>query len=273
MEDSMDIFSDFSKGIGEMTVEERHTKRLVMEERIYTILKDKYLNYFRDWWLTYDVPKVSDRCIVIVERRIHPNLEFILYNAAYFARDWSIVIVCSDINIDYIRSLLKHNLVSVHLIPMFKGNPEPDIGKTEYNELLQSSKFYEALPSENLLMMEMDTYLRKPIPSELLRYDYVAAPYGWDTSTSGGGLSFRKRSAMLEICSKYNERLHAQDIYALNGMKALGYSIPPFEEGVTYFCESSLYHDPIGFHQWWTFFSITIQEDDYFYTQYMSLEI
>lgn len=273
MEDSMSIFNDFSKYNEEMSLEEKHKKRLVMEERIYTILKDKYLNYFRDWWVTYHVPKISDKCIVIVERRIHPNLEFILYNAAYFARDWSIVIVCSDINIDYIRGLLKHNLDSVHLIPMFQGNPAADVGKNEYNYLLQSYEFYDALPSENLLMMEMDTYLRKPIPSEILKYDYVAAPYGWDISTSGGGLSFRKRSAMLEICSNYNELLHAQDIYAIKGMKALGYSIPPFEEESQYFCESYYYKDPVGFHQWWTFFCVIEQESDYFYRQYMTLEL
>ena len=77
----MEIFSDFSKKIGDMSPEERHTKRLVMEERIYTILKNKYLDYFRNWWLNYTVPKVSDKSIVIVERQIHPNLEFILYNA------------------------------------------------------------------------------------------------------------------------------------------------------------------------------------------------
>ena len=269
----MEIFSDFSKKIGDMSPEERHTKRLVMEERIYTILKNKYLDYFRNWWLNYTVPKVSDKSIVIVERQIHPNLEFILYNAAYFACDWAITIVCSDINIDYIRSLLGPNIDSVQLIQMFEGNPEPAVGKREYNYLLQRCEFYEALPSENLLIMEMDTYLRKKLPSEILKYDYVAAPYGWDINTSGGGLSFRKRSVMLDICSKYNKRLHAQDIYALNGIIALGYSMPPFEEGVTYFCESCLHEDPVGFHQWWTFFSITEQEDDYFYNQYITLEL
>jgi hypothetical protein len=269
----MEIFNDFSKKNYDMTVDELHQKRLIMEERIFTILKYKYLNYLKEWWFAYQVPKVSDKSIVIVERRIHPNLEFILYNSAYFARNWAITIVCSDINIDYIRSLLGPNIDSVKLIQMFEGNPAPAVGKNEYNYLLQSSEFYEAMPSENLLMMEMDTYLRKPLPSEILDYDYVAAPYGWDTNSSGGGLSFRKRSAMLAICSNFTDSCHAQDIYALRGMKNLGYLIPPYEIGVEYFCESCLYEDPVGFHQWWTFFSITDQEDDYFFNQYMTLEL
>jgi hypothetical protein len=121
--------------------------------------------------------------------------------------------------------------------------------------------------------MEMDTYLRKPIPDTIFRYDYVGAPYAWDESISGGGLSFRKRSKMLEICSRYNIFEPGQDIYACKGMKAIGASVPSFEESMEHFCESCLYEDPIGLHQWWTFFSLNIQEDDYIYKCYMTLEI
>jgi len=248
IEDSIEIFRDFSERLNEITSEQRHQKRLILEKRIFTILKRKYLEPLSNFWDSYQVPKSSDRCIVIVERRIHPNLEFIIKNAAYFARGWSIAIVCSDINIEYISKILKHNLDSVHLIQMFEGNPDPAEGKNEYNYLLQSSEFYSALPSENLLLMEMDTYLRKPVPEEILKYAYVASPYMWDKTTSGGGLSFRKRSAMLTVCSKYSQLSPAQDMYACGGIKALGYSRPTFEEEIQYFCESCLYEDPVGFH-------------------------
>jgi len=273
IEDSIEIFRDFPKRLDETTEEHRHQKRLILEKRIFTILKRKYLEPLSKFWDSYEVPKVSDRCIVIVERRIHPNLEFILKNAAYFARGWSIAIVCSDINIEYIRQILKHNEDSVHLIQMFEGNPDPAEGKNEYNYLLQSSEFYLALPSENLLLMEMDTYLRKPVPEEILKYDYVASPYRWNDNISGGGLSFRKRNVMLSICQNYLQLSPAQDIYACNGIKALGYSRPPFEKEIQYFCESCLYKDPVGFHQWWTFFVISKEEDNYFYKQCMTLEI
>jgi hypothetical protein len=271
MEDSMEaVFHDFPGFPHELSKEDIHKKRLIIEERIFTILKAKYLNALKQFWLSYKVPLGSDRCIVIVERRIHPNLEFILYNAAYFARGWSIAIVCSDLNIENIKAILGHNTESVYLIQMFQGNPSPEIGKNEYNYLLQSSEFYEALPSENILMMEMDTYLRKSIPDSILRYDYVAAPYGWDETMSGGGLSFRKRSKMLEICSKYTDYEPGQDIYACKGMKYIGASMPSFEESLEYFCESCLYKDPIGIHQWWTYFCLNFKEDHYIYRQYMT---
>ena len=274
MEDSMEtVFHDFPGFSHELSKDDIHKKRIVIEQRIFTILKAKYLNALKEFWLGYTVPKESDKCIVIVERRIHPNLEFILYNAAFFARGWSIAIVCSDLNIEYIKGILGNNLGSVHLIQMFQGNPSPEIGKNEYNYLLQTSDFYEALSSENLLMMEMDTYLRKPIPDSILQYDYVAASYAWNKTMSGGGLSYRKRSKMLEICSKYTDYEPGQDIYAYKGMKYIGASMPSFEESVQYFCESCLYEDPIGFHQWWTYFCLDIQEDDYIYRQYMTLDM
>jgi hypothetical protein len=270
MIDSLEIFSDFK--VLESN-EMRHQKRIILEEHIFTILKAKYLKPLQIFWDSYKVPRVSDKCIVIIERRVHPNMEFILKNAAYFARGWSIAVVCSDINIEYIRGILKDNAEAVHLIQMFEGNPDPATGKNEYNYLLQDSQFYTSLPSENLLLMEMDTYLRKPIPDTLLKYDYVASPYSWDEGISGGGLSFRKRSTMIDICSNYQCHVAAQDIYACSGIKALGYSRPPFEEEIQYFSESCLYEDPVGFHQWWTFFEIIEQKDDTIYRNYMTLEM
>jgi hypothetical protein len=119
----------------------------------------------------------------------------------------------------------------------------------------------------------MDTYLRKPVPDTIIQYDYVAAPYAWDQSMSGGGLSFRKRSKMLEMCSTYNVLHPAQDIYAYTGMKAICACMPSFNEALKYFCESCLYEDPIGLHQWWTFFSLNNKEDHYIYKKFMTLEL
>jgi len=248
------VFAGYTKPAGTITDKEKHEKRMVLEPRVFTLLKETYMATLKNFWASYSVPFSAENRVVIVERRIHPNLEFILYNAAYFARGWGITVVCSDLNIEYIKGLLnKDQHSAVHLVTMFQGNPEPSVGKTEYNMLLQSKEFYEALPSEGLLLMEMDTYLRKQIDPKILSYDYVACPYSWDESMSGGGLSFRRRSVMLDICKSYDQLELAQDIFACKGIQALGYTMPCFEEGVKYFSESALYEDPVGVHQWWTF--------------------
>ena len=256
----LSIFQDFPRQSGNMTEKETHAKRLVLEGRIFSVLKQRYLESLKTFWNTYQIPLNSDYRVVIVERRIHPNLEFILYNAAYFARAWAITIICSDFNQEYIENLVGNK--SVQIVPMFQGNPEPDIGKLEYNFLLQTKKFYEALPSEHLLLMEMDTYLRKPIDSTLFQYDYVASVYNWNTSMAGGGLSFRKKSAMLDICENYEHLEMAQDIYACKGMKTLGYKLPTVEEASPFFSESIISDDPLGVHQWWTFYGTETENSE-----------
>lgn len=275
MDNTSHIFSEYTQPVNSLTPEQKHTKRIVMEERVYTILKSIYLEKLRDFWTNYTVPSTSlnDRSLVIIEPSIHPNLEFILYCAAYFARGWSITIVCSDVNIEYIKGLLGPTHKEVCIMQEFQGTPEPAVGKNYYNYLLQSLEFYEKLPCENLLFMEMDTYLRKPLPDSILNYDYIASPYSWDNSTQGGGLSFRKKSVMIQVCTAHTGLLPAQDVYADTSMKVLGFNTAPFEVARKLFCESCLYEDPVGFHQWWTFFHLGGEDYDKIYKHYMTLDM
>lgn len=270
------MFDDYPEKAEKITDKMKHDKRCIIEGRIYKALKARYMDPLKNFWSNYTVPSTSDtgRSIVIIERRIHANLEFILYNAAYFARGWGITIVCSDLNSDYIKGLLdpvKHS--AVNMIQAFQGDPAPSVGKNEYNFLLQTLEFYQSLPCENLLFMEMDTYLRKPLPEYILAYDYLASPYSWDTSTQGGGLSYRKKSAMIRVCSEYSKILPAQDVFANNGMKELGLCIAPFDVACETFCESCMYVDPVGFHQWWTFFYLDLDDVEDICNTYMTLEM
>lgn len=275
MDNTSHIFSEYTQPVSSLTPEQKHVKRVVMEQRVYTILKSIYLEKLKEFWSTYTVPgtSVNNRSIVIIEPSIHPNLEFVLYSAAYFARGWSITIICSDMNHDYIKGLLGPTHNEVCIMQEFKGTPEPRVGKNYYNYLLQSLEFYEKLPCENLLFMEMDTYLRKPLPDSILEYDYIAAPYSWDNSTQGGGLSFRKKSVMIRVCTAHTGILPAQDVYADSSMKLLGFKTAPYEIARKLFCESCLYEDPVGFHQWWTFFHLGGDDYEKIYRDYMTLEM
>ena len=267
------IFDEFPEPMSEITKERKHQKRLRLEPLIYDILKAKYLKPLEDFWNTYTIPKISDTCVVLVERRIHENMYFILRNMAYFARGWSICIVCSDINLNYCREICGNNKDNITFLPIFKGNPDATAGKIEFNNLLKKSEFYEMLTSENLLFTETDTYLCKHIPEDITRYDYVASPYAWDESMAGGGLSFRKRSVMIDICKRMGEIQYDQDVYITRGVTTLGYKMPEFMEGVTYFSESCLYEDPVGVHQWWTFFTNDIEQSDLIFNAMLTLDI
>jgi len=257
---TLSIFDEYSESMNKITKEKKHLKRIHLEPLIYDILKRKYLPILCEFWTHYKVPTDSNKCVILIERRIHENLFFLLRNIAYFAKGWSICIVCSDINLRFCKEISQNNKENIQWIPLFRGNPEPAKGKEEYNSILQSADFYKLFDAENLLFMETDSYLRRQIPEDLLSYDYAASPYQWDENFSGGGISFRKKSAMIHICESLSEKNANQDVYICEGVRKFGYKMPEFMKGITYFSESCLYEDPVGVHQWWTFFTKDLED-------------
>jgi hypothetical protein len=220
---------------------------------VYDILKQRYGNFLNEFWKTYTVPLKSDRAFVLVERRCHPNLWFLLRNIAYFGQGWSIYLFCSKQNRDYCASLIRGK--NIHLITVFDEVVDSRTGILEYNELLKKRSFWEQIDAEHLCIFEMDCYLRKPITSELLAYDYVGTPWGWDLKSPGGsGLTLRKKSVMLTICDKVEPGTLMQDCFAEKGVRELGYEFMHPIEAKNVFVESYITDDPVGVHQWWTFF-------------------
>lgn len=236
-----------------------HEKRVKLEPLVFDILKIRYYSIYDEYWKNNSIPYNSDKSIILVERRIHENLAFILRNIFYYTRDWAITIICSDINYEYIKTILTNNVANVHIRPLLKGNPERDEARKEYNNLLMNSDFYEELPFEHLFFMEMDTYFRRSIDTSIFHYDFVGGFYAWDKSSCGGGMNYRKRSVMIDICEKYKSDTPMQDCYALEGIKTLNYKIPTFEDGLNFINESCYGINPFGLHQWWSFY--TIQAD------------
>lgn len=274
MIETIHIFDEFSQASDEITTEQRHQKRMAVDSMIYDILKEKYGAKLKRFWATHTVPTNSDSTLVFIERRIHPNFAFLLYNAAYFARNFNIVIVCSDINYEYMKQICGKNVHQIDIRPLFQGIASPSEGKLAYNSLQKDKSFFESLPGDYLLLLEVDCYLRKHIPEEWKQYDLIAAPYEWDEGAVGGGFSYRKKASMIQVCTQYKDDVWAGDTYTYKGMKALGYKIPPFDVGITYVAESCIYEDPIGVHQWWTFFFPNETEDsEEIFHSLLSLEI
>ena len=274
------IFDEFTESALELTNERRHQKRLRLEPLIYDILKARYLKPLEEFWNTYEIPMNSDKCVVLVERRIHENLYFNLRNMVYFARGWSMCIVCSDINLNYCKEISGHNKDRITFLPLFRGSPDGKTAKSEYNNLLKSAEFYSMLTAENLLFTQTDAYLRKHIPDNLITYDYVASPFSWNETMAGGGLSFRKRAVMIDICRKIGTKECDEDIYISSGVKQLAYKMPEIAEGITYFAEScillepdSLYGGAVGVHQWWTYFTNDMDEAEWVFNAMLTLDI
>ena len=266
------------------TDEARHERRMALEPRIYKLLNDKYYSILDDYYKSAVIP-LSKNAIVIIERRKHENFAFILRNAVYFARGWSIFVVCSDENLEFCRASATASAVAsatasakanITFMPIFKGSPDRDTARNEYNSLLKTAAFYESFPKcvKGIFIVEMDCYFLRNIPDYITRYDYVAAPYSWDKTSAGGGLSFRRIAAAIDICNRFPpDSIWAQDCYICNGMKTLGYNMPDFDTAYACIVESCLYEDPVGVHQWWTFFTNYVDNKELLFNGLTTLKI
>jgi len=233
---------------------------------VFNSLRKRYGSIFEEVWNTNLIPKAgtTDRTILLVERRCHPNVEFCLQNISYYARGYSISIVCSKTNLDYIKACLGTQFENARIIVYFEDSGTPEQGKREYNELLQQTKFWNLFTEEYILTIETDCYLKKRIPDSIYKYDYVASKWPWNPDLpGGGGLSLRRRDVMIKICESFPNKIPEQDYYISDGIKKLGYKYPSFEENKIYFEEfimTCLFS--CGYHQWWTGISSYINNNE-----------
>ena len=271
--ETIHIFDEFKQSPSEITTEEKHNKRVKLEPLIFDILKTKYGTILNNAYNSYEPPLQNKEkgYILIIERRVHENLRFILHNAAWAAAaGWCIGFICSDVNEEYCKTISGGK---AFVLPIFKGSPDRDEARSEYNRILKDPEFYRGLPSENLLFLQTDSYLRKQVPDYLADYDYIGAPFAWDEMNAGGGTTFRKRSVMIDICERFHEDIPSEDLFISKGIRELNYRMPDFTDSVTYFTESCIYEDPIAVHQWWTFFWPGVEDAEFFLNSLLTLEL
>lgn len=104
---------------------------------------------------------------------------------------------------DNLHNYIKSN--KVILTNLYKKN----LTINDYNLLLTSKEFYNKIVGENILIFQMDTCLcsnSKYKLEDFLNYDYVGAPWidkKFINKIGNGGLSFRKKSKILEHIDTY----------------------------------------------------------------------
>jgi hypothetical protein len=226
-------------------------KRIHFEPVVFDDLRRQAKEFIDTFWETYTPPLTAEKTICIVERREHKNFDFILKNMCYYCPKWSITIICSNENYIYVKGLLQGKPATI--LPLFTGYGTPEQGKEEYNTLLQTERFWKDIDAEWILTVEMDCYLLRPLPKEMFDYDYVASHWAWDTTSQGGGLSLRKKEAMLQICREGCNMYPAQDLWVNNGCKQLALKTPNYVAFENWFVESCYSFHPVGVHQFWTF--------------------
>jgi len=233
-----------------------HSVRVELEEPIYNILREKYGKTFQEFWNSTTIPQQSINTVMLVERREHPNIEFVLQNVMYFVRErgFSLTIVCSKENEAYIRKILGKHEATTHILVWFEDNCDRDRAREEYNLAFQNAEFWEQIQAEYILSIQTDCYLRKPLPDEIWTVDYVAAPWAWKPWVVGGsGLTFRKKEAVIDMCREKPKKKMAEDEFFAHMCIQTGKKILPLEIAEHIFSESRFVDDPVGVHQWWTY--------------------
>jgi hypothetical protein len=253
----MDISGDYSKV-------DIHTVRMMFEDPIYDMLKEKYGTMLKEFWKTASFPhwKDASNTVLLVERREHPNIEFVIQNAMYYtySKNFSLTIVCSDVSQEYVKKILGKHLETTHLIPWFSGIGTRDQGRDEYNKTFLNPDFWKQFPAEYILSIQTDSYLRKQIPDCMWEYEYIACPWNWNPRlVGGGGLTWRKKSCVLEILELDFPKTWGEDVFFAHGCEELDLKIPDDTIRHELLAESHFHKldnsltDPFGVHQWWTY--------------------
>lgn len=234
-----------------------HFFRVQLEPYIFNYLIHAYGQKLEEHWKYHVFPKTSNRAFVIVERRIHSNWWFVLRNIAWAGPNMSLYIFCSDINYEFIKSVLGDKADNVHIRIWFKGVADRETGFNEYNITFKMPHFYRLIDADYFINFQMDSYFLQKIPDWIFTGIYYGSPWHWSKERAGnGGLAVRNTKKLAELCEKEIQRIYdgrAEDDFISDAVLFLN-SNPPFEFRVRVFQENyPSPYVPIGTHQFWTY--------------------
>jgi hypothetical protein len=193
---------------------------------------------------------------VILDSRITDIFELVLDN--FYERldkRWNFMIFCTNNNVNFLTLLINSKFkkekkrTTIIVIDIINH-----INIYDYNKLCTSETFYEMIPTEHLLLFQLDTLLSDKYHHNIynfMKYDYVGAPWMDRDICGNGGLSLRRKSKMLEIINDenydYNKNVfyHEDDFFCCYP----NINLPEKEEGKTFSVESYYYDKPAGIHK------------------------
>jgi len=187
---------------------------------------------------------------VIVEPREHKYLIPVVLNfIENLPKETPIQIFHGTKNISFIKKGLNEYIESgkIRMTNLDREN----LSIKDYNNLLTSKNFWNKIKGENILIFQTDTCLcskNKHKIYDILKYDYVGGP--WKSKTmpklgGNGGLSFRKKSKMLQVCDKYKEGNEDKFYSSRN------FFYPNKKIAQNIFVETIFSDNPFGVHKVW----------------------
>jgi hypothetical protein len=201
--------------------------------------------------------KDSDYVAIIIEPRCHIHFESVLKNfASKLDNKWSLIIFHGNLNKKFIENIIGNNN-NIKLVNLNVDN----LTIYEYSDILLDINFWNNINSENILVFQTDCLLRKNIDN-FLKYDYIGAPWKkknkcikiTNSLVGNGGLSFRKKSAILKILKLVDYKFKSnssisEDIFYSMWMKKFNMNLPSSDKAELFSSEHICNYECAGLHK------------------------
>lgn len=174
---------------------------------------------FDDKGFEHHIDPHTDKVALLIEPRCHYRMRPIVVNHLKFlGQGWNLVFIGSQESINYLRIVLPKVKFEFVVIQEKNINPEQLT-----NILLGKQLNYDILKQyENIMIFQMDSVMFKQFDERILDHKYIgASDIMLKTESSvtrifNGGISFRKKSFIIECIEKYTHE-YISDIRQKNG--------------------------------------------------------
>lgn len=166
----------------------------------------------------------------------------------------AVIIDNRPISQDIIANHLKH---LPEYTKLYVLKPNIVVFPKDYNNLLATRSFWQQFEEENILIFQQDTGILRNGIEEYYQYDFIGAPIdpnrcaGWKSTPSmNGGLSLRKKSAMIKCLEKFQYDVHSdnEDIFFCKSLYKLSANLPTIEVAKKFSVETMFTLGSFGYH-------------------------
>ena len=252
------------------------TEKFLLEQ--YTILKNKttydFSVLYTDYWAkeilgTVDKKPRESYTALIIEPRQHPALRFVLQNfLENLDSQWNFILYHGLDNEQWMKSIVHQSFSPEDQNRItFRKIGLKNLTLDQYSSIMTNPQFIQSIPTEMFLVFQTDSMICKPYKHliyDFMEYDYAGSPWHevpcdrWKTQVGNGGLSLRRKSAMLKIARTipYSPG-YPEDMYFSEGCDKLAMKKPTWAKAKEFAIEMQPNSKSFGIHSPWRWTIVT----------------
>ena len=208
-----------------------------------------------------NIPAEQENTAIFVATRRSPFSEIAVRNLMYFLdSDWGLELCVAESMMEWATSLVAE-WGDVRLHPIL--NPEGLVASVLLNRVMRTEIFWSDLEGDNLMLFDSGSLLRHRLPPEFDEFDFIGSPWHAEhvppwCRVGSGGLSLRKKSAMLDVIDSCNTNYWLcdhEDIFysAAMHLSPDRYFLPSPARAAEFSVEQVFHPNPVALHQAWKY--------------------